>query len=181
MSAAGLGGLAMNNAPSAPGERSPYPDDCPACSTFPRDVGFRDRLREILGDALLVREQAPGPREAVLVDCLDSTDATKQARSACCGHPLVSVLREHDPAQIIAALAQGAAGVLALTDPPASWRECLRVVMGGGRWLGGPGLEISLEERYAVYDVARREDHPGDVTMRTKLYVRQRVADKFRT
>jgi hypothetical protein len=97
------------------------------------------------------------------------------------GRILVGVLPRHDAGLIIAALAQGAAGVIALTDPPEAWRECVLVVMGGGRWLGGPGLEISLEDKRAVYDVARHDDLQGDVTVRTKLYVRQRVADRFRS
>jgi predicted metal-dependent hydrolase len=52
--------------------------------------------------------------------------------------------------------------------------------MGGGRWLGGPGLEVRLEHKNIAYDVARHDRHSGDVTLRTRLYVRQRVGDKFR-
>jgi len=171
----------MHKSALASDDRDPYPDERPGCGVFPNDLRFLGVLRRATGEALLLRDDGAEPGEVVLVNCLMSDEATREARSACPGHALVSVLREHDPTQIIAALAQGAAGVLAMTDPPETWRECLRVVMGGGRWLGGPGLEISLEEKYAAYDVARRDDHAGDVTMRTKLFVRQRVADKFRT
>ena len=54
-------------------------------------------------------------------------------------------------------------------------------MLGGGRWLGGPGLEVSLEAKEASYDIAKREQHSGDVTLRTKLFVRSRLGDKFRS
>jgi len=171
----------MIDKPTPPTIASPYPDEQPECCVFPASERFRTLLRDLVGDELRVREDnEPRPREPVLVDCLESHEATTPARKQYPGQPIVSVLPRHEPEAVISALAQGAAGVLALTDPPASWRECLRVVMGGGRWLGGPGLEISLEEKHAAYDVARSDDHSGEVTLRTKLYVKQRLADKFR-
>jgi DNA-binding NarL/FixJ family response regulator len=90
------------------------------------------------------------------------------------------VLETFDPGRIIEALASGADGVIALSDPPDVWHECLHVVLGGGRWLGGPGIEVSLHDRHASYDVARSERHKGDVTERTQLFVRNRMGDKVR-
>jgi DNA-binding NarL/FixJ family response regulator len=146
----------MHDKPAPPTIASPYPNEQPECCVFPASERFRTLLRDLVGQELRMREDNDP------------------------GQPIVSVLPRHEPEAVISALAQGAAGVLALTDPPASWRECLRVVMGGGRWLGGPGLEISLEEKHTAYDVARSDHHAGEVTLRTKLYVKQRVADKFR-
>jgi hypothetical protein len=65
-----------------------------------------------------------------------------------------------------------------MTDPPRAWRECLHVVLGGGRWVGGPGLDVSLEHKYAHHDIATHDLHKGDVTMRTQLFMRDRLADK---
>jgi hypothetical protein len=84
-----------------------------------------------------------------------------------------------EAARMVELLACGADGAIALDDPPESWRDCLHVVLGGGRWLGGPGLEISLEQKYASYEISRGDHHAGDVTMRTKLFVKRRVGDKF--
>ena len=53
------------------------------------------------------------------------------------------------------------------------------VVLGGGRWLGGPGVEVSLEQKHARHDIARGECHDGDVTRRTQLFVRNRVGEKI--
>lgn len=172
----------MNEAPAIASPPNPWHDKGPQCRLFPGDRRFRTLLEDLLGDGLQLQDgDAPHPREPVLVDCLDSPEAIVSARLLYPHQPLVGVLPRHDAGLIIAALAQGAAGVIALTDPPDAWRECVLVVMGGGRWLGGPGLEISLEEKRAVYDVARNDDLQGDVTLRTKLYVRQRVADRFRS
>lgn len=172
----------MTEAPAIACSPTPWPDQGAQCRIFPADQRFRTLLEDLLGEALQLRVgNPPDPRETVLVDCLDSHEAIASARLLYPRQPLVGVLPRHDAGLIISALAQGAAGVIALTDPPNAWRECVLVVMGGGRWLGGPGLEICLEEKRAVYDVARNDDLHGDVTMRTKLYVKQRVADKFRS
>jgi hypothetical protein len=90
----------------------------------------------------------------------------------------VAVLGEPDSVRIIEALANGADGVIALTDAPSAWRECLHVVLGGGRWLGGPGLDVSLEHKYASYDIATHDRHAGEVTVRTRLFIKNRLADK---
>ncbi len=172
----------MNEAPATACFPNPWPDKGPQCHFFPADQRFRTLLADLLGDGLQLQDgDSPTPREPVLVDCLDSHEAIVSARLLYPHQPLIGVLPRHDAELIIAALAQGAAGVISLTDPPDAWRECVLVVMGGGRWLGGPGLEISLEEKHAVYDVARHDGLQGDVTVRTKLYVRQRVADRFRS
>jgi hypothetical protein len=159
----------------------PWNESTPRCRVAPDSPRFRQLLEDRLGESVqLLGTEPSGPREAVLVDCIDTAAALGLARQQFPSLPRVGVIAAPDAARIIEALASGADGVIALTDPVDGWRECLHVVLGGGRWLGGPGLEISLEQKHASYDVARREDHAGDVTMRTKLFVRSRLGDKFR-
>jgi DNA-binding NarL/FixJ family response regulator len=140
---------------------------------------FRRTLANYLGDAVQFTEAPePLPREALLVDCTEGVNKMPEARRRFPTHPVVVVLQDSESGQIIEALASGADGVIAMTDPPATWRECLHVVLGGGRWLGGPGLDVSLEHKYARYDIATHDRHAGDVTLRTKLFVNSRLADK---
>lgn len=42
----------------------------------------------------------------------------------------------------------------------------------------GPGLDVQLEDSSSSYDIATNQRHKGDVTLRTKLFVRSRLADK---
>jgi hypothetical protein len=53
-------------------------------------------------------------------------------------------------------------------------------VLGSGRWLGGPGLEVNLQQKDASYDIAKGERHSGDVTTRTRMFVKGRVGDKVK-
>jgi len=119
-----------------------------------------------------------GAREGLLVDCTESMDTLTVATAKFTDHPIVAVLGETDTMGAMEALARGADGVIALRDPPEMWRECINVVLGGGRWLGGPGLDVQLEDKESSYDIATGKRHNGDVTLRTKLFVRNRLADK---
>jgi hypothetical protein len=119
-----------------------------------------------------------GVREALLVDCTESMDTLTVATAKFPDHPIVAVLSETDTMSAMEALARGADGVIALRDPPEMWRECMNVILGGGRWLGGPGLDVHLEDKESSYDIATGKRHNGDVTLRTKLFVRDRLADK---
>jgi hypothetical protein len=176
----GEDGLKMTSAPATPEQHASFAGSRPICRLFPLTEPLRALITDLLGNMLqLTTDDDPLPREPVLVDCLRSHDEISSARSVYPEQPLISVLPRHDPELIIAALASGAAGVVALTDEPGQWVACVRVVMGGGRWLGGPGLEISLEDGHAAYDVASSDELKGNVTMRTRLFVRQRVADKI--
>jgi DNA-binding NarL/FixJ family response regulator len=129
----------------------------------------------------LVTGPGDGSRAAILVDCVDSVFGIVEARQAYPGRPLVGVLATLEPGRIIEALASGADGVIALNDPPAVWRECLNVVLGGARWLGGPGVEVSLHDKHASYDIAKSERHSGDVTTRTQIFVKKHLGDKLRS
>ncbi len=120
----------------------------------------------------------PGGTVTVTVDCTASMDALALANEMFPTHPIVAVVGEIDAPNIMEALARGADGVIALKDPPEMWRECVHVVLGGGRWLGGPGLDVQLEDNSSSYDIATNQRHKGDITLRTKLFVRSRLADK---
>jgi len=160
----------------------PWRDTQPECRVFPESQWFQKVLRDFLGDGVrFVGKPDAADRAAILVDCTESAEAIRAARQAYPSSPLVGVLPQTDTARIIEALAKGADGVIALTDLPSVWRDCLNVVLGGGRWLGGPGLEVSLQQKHASYDIARGEQHSGDVTLRTRLFVKGRVGDKVRT
>ncbi len=117
-------------------------------------------------------------REGPLVDCTESMDTLTIATQKFPDHPIVAVLSETETKGAMEALARGADGVIALRDPPAMWRECLNVVLGGGRWLGGPGLDVQFESEESSHYIATGRRHRGDVTLRTKLFVRDRLADK---
>ena len=172
----------MTHAPALPAGTGQWPDAPPTCYLFPETAQFRRLLEDALAGTLEFGETPDADGcEPVLVSALESDDGIAEARSRYPKRPLVTVVTHYDPRTIVAALGAGAAGVVALTDPPEVWRDCVRVVSGGGCWLGGPGLEVSLESKHTAYDVARRGNHEGDVTMRTRLFVRQHVGDKFRT
>jgi len=157
----------------------PWRDAPPVCRVYSSQQTFRKLLSTYLGDAVRFTESPElGPREALLVDCTESADTVREARGKFPSHPAVAVLGEPDSVRIIEALANGADGVIALTDAPSAWRECLHVVLGGGRWLGGPGLDVSLEHKYASYDIATHDRHAGEVTVRTRLFIKNRLADK---
>lgn len=159
----------------------PWRNDLPACRLYPESARIRRHVEGPLTGLLrLARDGDAATREAVLVDCIDSIAGLVDARQHHASRPLVGVLESFDPGRVIEALASGADGVIALNDPPDVWRECLHVVLGGGRWLGGPGIEVSLHDRHASYDVARSERHAGDVTERTQMFVRNRTGDKVR-
>jgi hypothetical protein len=130
------------------------------------------------GRITLLEHEPAGEREAVLVDCRHSADMLAAARQRFARRPMVGVLPRFDAARMVELLAHGADGAIALDDAPQAWRDCLHVVLGGGRWLGGPGLEISLEQKHASYEISKGNHHAGDVTMRTKLFVKGRVSDK---
>jgi hypothetical protein len=166
-------------------ESTPIPDpwegNRPDCRTFPASDKFPRLLRYVLRDHVRLHDEAGSEvRMPVLVDCAHTDDNIVQARGAHPGMPLIAVHMRHDAGRVLVALEMGVDGVISLTDPPEVWRECLCVVMGGGRWLGGPGLEVRLEHKNIAYDVARHDRHAGDVTVRTRLFVRHRVGDKFR-
>jgi len=160
----------------------PWRDAQPECRVYPEALWFQKLLKDFLGEAVrFVAGPGAGEREAILVDCTESAEGIRAARDHYPTRPVVGVLPHTDPARIIEVLAKSADGVIAMTDPPGVWRECLHVVLGGGRWLGGPGLEVSLQHKNASYDVAKGDKHSGDVTLRTRMFVKGRVGDKVRT
>jgi DNA-binding NarL/FixJ family response regulator len=157
----------------------PWKDAQPVCRVYSKSARFRPLLESYVGKAVnFTTAPESGPREALLVDCTESIDSLRTGRERFPSQPLVAVISESDPARIIDALGHGADAVIALTDPPETWRECLHVVLGGGRWVGGPGLNVSLEQKFANYDIATHDRHKGDVTLRTRLFVKGRLADK---
>ena len=171
----------MGTHPNVVAGADPWRNDLPVCRVHPESARVRKHVQgALVGLLRLAQGGEAGAREAVLVDCIDSVAGLVEARQHHASRPLVGVLEKFDPARIIEALASGADGVIALSDPPDVWRECLHVVLGGGRWLGGPGIEVSLPDRHASYDVARSERHSGEVTERTQMFVRNRTGDKVR-
>lgn len=171
----------MGTRPNASLGTDPWRNDLPVCRVHPESARVRRHVEGALAGLLrLAQGPETGPREAVLVDCIESVFGLVEARQRHASRPLVGVLATFDPGRIIEALASGADGVIALSDPPEVWRECLHVVLGGGRWLGGPGIEVSLQDKYASYDVARSERHSGEVTERTQMFVRNHMGDKVR-
>jgi hypothetical protein len=162
--------------------RDPWRDNLPRCHVHSDSPHFHEQLASLLAGQVEILEEAPtGARAAVLVDCRMDPSELAVARDRYASLPMVGVVATPEAGPIIEALACGADGVIALTDSLKSWRECLHVVLGGGRWLGGPGIEVSLEAKEASYDIAKGERHTGDVTLRTKLFVRSRLGDKFRS
>lgn len=158
----------------------PWADSRPRCRVHSDAPGFSTMVAAAAhGRVTLLADDEPAEREVVLVDCRHGIDLLALARQRFPARPVVGIVPRFEAARMVELIAHGADGALALDDPPESWREALHVVLGGGRWLGGPGLEISLEQKHARYDVAKGSHHSGDVTMRTKLFVKGRVGDKF--
>jgi DNA-binding NarL/FixJ family response regulator len=173
--------LALNNSNASTPVVDPWRDAQPVCRVYSQSPRFRQVLEDYVGEVIqFTTAQEKEPREALLVDCTESSDIVPTARVKFPTHAVVAVISASDTARVIDALANGADGVIAMSDPPSAWRECLHVVLGGGRWLGGPGLDVSLENKYASYDIAMHDSHAGDVTLRTKLFVKTRLADKPR-
>ena len=157
----------------------PWRDAPPVCRVYSGYAPFRKLLEAYLGGAVKLTDSPErGPREGLLVDCTESMDTLSFATEKFPNHPIIAVLSETDTAGAMEALTRGADGVIALKDPTTMWRECVNVVLGGGRWLGGPGLDVKLEDKESRYDIATGKRHTGDVTLRTKLFVRHRLADK---
>ncbi len=157
----------------------PWREDQPVCRVYSHSPRFRQQLEGYVGEHVrFTTAREKEPREALVVDCTVSTDIVRTARAHFPTHPLVAVIADADSTQIIEALARGVDGVIAMSDPPSAWREGLNVVLGGGRWLGGPALDVSLEHKYAHYDISTHDRHSGDVTLRTRLFVKDRLADK---
>jgi hypothetical protein len=157
----------------------PWRDAPPVCRVYSAYAPFRKLLEAYLGGAVKITDSPErGVREGLLVDCTESMDTLTVATQKFTEHPIVAVLSETDTMGAMDALARGADGVISLRDPPTMWRECMNVVLGGGRWLGGPGLDVQLEDKESSYDIATGKRHKGDVTLRTKLFVRHRLADK---
>ena len=152
------------------------------CVPYPRTLAFVKLLQEVLGDDVPLLEglNARDDQVVVLVDCREIVEGMALARQRYATQPLVGVIASADSVAIIRILAAGADGVISVTEPLATWRECLNVVRGGARWLQGPALQVNLETKYASYGIAKRERHDGDITMRTKLFAKSHIADKFR-
>jgi hypothetical protein len=159
----------------------PWQDSPVECVAYPRTPAFLKLLQEVLGDDVpLVNGLDARHDQVVLVDCREIVEGMALARQRYAVQPLVGVIASPDSATIIQILAAGADGVISVTEPLATWRECLNVVRGGARWLQGPALQVNLETKYASYGIAKRERHDGDITMRTKLFAKSHIADKFR-
>lgn len=168
-----------NNANTSTPPADPWREDQPVCRVYSHSPRFRQQLETYVGELVrFTTARDKEPREALVVDCTASADIIRTARAHFPTHPLVAVISDSDTALIIEALARGVDGVISMTDPPSAWREGLNVVLGGGRWLGGPALDVSLEHKYAHYDIATHDRHSGDVTLRTRLFVKNRLADK---
>lgn len=160
-------------------QSDPWREDLPVCRVYSHSPRFRQELEGYVGNVVrftMAREKEP--REALIVDCTESTDIVRTARAQFPTHPLIAVIPASDTSLIIEALARGVDGVISMSDPPSAWREGLNVVLGGGRWVGGPGLDVSLEQKYASYGIATHDRHSGEVTMRTQLFVKNRIGDE---
>ena len=166
-----------------PGEQrsDPWQNTTVQCVAYPRSPAFIAALQELLGDEVaMVETPDVRPDQVVLVDCRQLAQGMMAARRRYPTQPLVGVIAESESETILEILAAGADGVVAMTEPAEAWHECINVVRGGARWLGGsPAVHVNLEQKNASYDVAKREKHAGDVTMRTKLFIKHRVTDKF--
>jgi hypothetical protein len=157
----------------------PWRDAPPVCRVYSTYAPFRKMLEAYLGGAVKLTDSPErGMREGLLVDCTETMDALSLANEKFPDHPIIAVLREMDTTNAMETLTRGADGIIALKDPPDMWRECVHVVLGGGRWLGGPGLDVHLEANQSSYDIATNKRHEGEVTLRTKLFFRNRLADK---
>ena len=173
--------MASTTMTGSPGA-DPWADTRPRCRVRTGSPQFVSLVRERLGeDVILLDAGPPGEREAVLVDCRHSDEELVDARKRWPTLPLVAVVNRLDAGQMVELLATGTEGVIALTEPDAAWRECVNVVLGGGRWLGGPGMAVCLEQREARHSIALHAHRADDVTLRTRRFVAGRVGQKFRT
>jgi hypothetical protein len=161
-------------------KRANWADKQPRCVIYPPGTALVGLVRDLVGRSLTIDDSdADGERYAVVVDCLESASDIREAREVHLGRPLVAVVSKPDSPQAMAALAADVDGVISLTDSAATWRDCINVVLGGGRWFGGPGVEVSLDHKNATYEVARGADQSGEVTVRTRAFVRDFVKDRL--
>jgi DNA-binding NarL/FixJ family response regulator len=168
-----------NDANALKSTPDPWREDLPVCRVYSHSPRFRQQLEGYVGDVVrFTTAREKEPREALIVDCTVSMDIVRTARAQFPTHPMMAVTPDSDTSQIIEALARGVDGVISLGDPPSAWREGLNVILGGGRWVGGPGLDVSLEQKYASYGIATHDRHSGDVTMRTQLFVKNRLGEE---
>ena len=159
----------------------PWQGTVPDCRVYPYTESFQHLLRDLLGSRVnFTANSATAVQETVLVDCRNGMGDIFNARVRYGTLPVVAVLDQADTAQTTQALAAGPDGVIALADPVDNWLECLNVVRGGARWLNGPAVGVSLEQKNASYEISRRAHHSGEVTVRTRLFVQNRVKEKFR-
>ena len=116
----------------------PWQDLPPECRLYPDSPGFHVVVRDALGDvARVVTRPDAGPREAILVDCIESAASIHAARRLYPSHPVIGVLARDDARRNVEILAGGADGVITLAETPDAWRQCLHVVLTGGRWPEG--------------------------------------------
>lgn len=152
----------------------------PHCTAFPASGPLADLVRDLVGKCLSVDSEPEAPEKfAVVVDCLRGVRALRLAREAHPGRPLVAVVARPDATEVFGALTEGVDGVICLTDPAFAWRDCVNVVLGGGRWFGGPAVDVSLEDKNTRYQMSRGEQQSGDLTMRTRRFISDRVPEKF--
>lgn len=170
----------MRNIAPTPGRPDPYADKMPHCTAYPPEAPLAQLLPDLVGACLAVDgpQQVPD-RYAVVVDCLHTSRNIDLARLHHPCRPIIAVVSRPDADEVLTALAANAEGIVCLSDPPVIWRDCVNVVLGGGRWFDGPGVEVQMENKFTRYEISRGTQHPGDVTMRTRTYVRQNVPDKL--
>lgn len=157
-----------------------WADKQPRCTVYPPETPLFALVRDLVGRCLRIGNVATdGERYAVVVDCLDSTADLAGARKAHPGRPVVAVVARPDSAEAMAALSADADGIICLIDPAATWRDCVNVVLGGGRWFGGPGVAVNLDNKAATYEITRGSEQSGDVTVRTRAFVRDLVRDRL--
>lgn len=172
--------MTTNTGDVRPLAADPYADRLPHCTAFPADTPLADLLPDLVGTCLAVDDDQHLPeRYVVVVDCLHSARNIAPARLRFPGRPIVAAVARPDADQVCDALRENAEGIVCLGDPAVAWRDCVNVVLGGGRWLDGPGVEVLLEHKYTRYGIARGVHQTGDVTMRTQTFVRQSVRDKL--
>jgi DNA-binding NarL/FixJ family response regulator len=131
-------GCALSTPETSTNRRDPWRNLPPECRLYPDSPGFHTVIRDSLGDVVrVVTRPDAGPREAILVDCIESAASIVAARRLYPSHPVIGVLAREDAGRILEILAGGADGVITLAETPDTWRQCLHVVLGGGRWPEG--------------------------------------------
>lgn len=165
---------------SGKAQADPWAEKQPHCIVFPTDAPLGGLLRDLVGSFMSIDQQADLPeRFAVIVDCMHSSSNIALARATYPGRPLVAVVARTNAVEVVEALEANADGVICLTEPAPRWRDCLNVVLGGGRWVDGPGIEVRLQHKYTSYTVTKAANHEGDVTLRTRSFVSRSVDDKL--